>query len=189
MVNRNTRPVVIAGPCAVETAERMDAKDWRTNRALNLDINALQQMGQTQAARLAEQDKNLAGLASDLEGFRTQITRAHAELRATAEKLHASETAVAQLTADRDQLQENIARWTAAVQARDERIGEANHRLREVGGRLREAVEKFNDLATRYNERTQQLNDLTTRYNDVVEQLNQARGAKPAENAAAAKSS
>lgn len=158
---------------------------WRANRALNLDVNTLQKTGQAQAARLAEQDKTLADLASDLDSFRGQITRAHAELRETAGKLHTTEAAVAQLSAERDQLQEGITRWTAAVQARDERLAEANHRIREVGGRLKEAVEKFNDLAARYNERTQQLNDLTTRYNETVEQLDQARGAKPAAGAPA----
>ena len=182
-MNRALTWINLAGVAALAV---LCALQWRTNRALNLDINALQQTGQTQAARLAEQDKNLAGLASDLDSFRTQITRAHAELRETSAKLHTSETAVAQLTADRDQLQENVARWTAAVQVRDERIGEANHRLREVGGRLCEAVEKFNDLAARYNERSKQLNELTTRYNDTVEQLNQARGAKSAAEAAKA---
>ncbi len=165
------------------------AFQWRANRALNLDVNALQQNGQAQAARLAEQDKTLAGLASDLDSFRNQITRAHAELRETAGKLQASESAVAQLSAERDQLQESVARWSAAVRARDERIDEANHRIREVGGRLQEAVEKFNDLAARYTERTQQLNELTTRYNAIVEQLNQARGAKPANAPEAGKAS
>lgn len=155
---------------------------WRANRALNLDINALQKTGYTQAARIAEQDKTLAGLAADLEGFRKQIGRAHGEVRDLAGKLHDSENAVAQLGAERDQLKENLTRWTAAVQQRDERIAEANDRIREIGGRLKDAVDKFNDLATRYNERTKQLNDLTAQYNTVVEQLNQARAAQaPAE--------
>lgn len=148
---------------------------WRANRALNLDINALEKTGLTQTARLAEQDKTLAGLAADLENFRTQITRANAELRETTDKLQLSENAIGRLRAERDQLKDSIASWTEAVKVRDERIDEANHRLREVGGRLRDAVEKFNELAARYNERSQQLNDLTTRYNDLVQQLEPAR--------------
>jgi chromosome segregation ATPase len=153
---------------------------WRANRTLNLDINALQKTGLAQTARLAEQDRTLAGLTADLEDFRAQITRAHTELRETAGRLRDREQAVAALTAERDQLKDQLASWAAAVQLRDQRIAEANDRIREVGERLRDSVEKFNGLATRYNERTQQLNELTTRYNAVVEQLNQARGTAPA---------
>lgn len=181
-MNRSLTWINLAGVVALAV---LCTFQWRANRALNLDVNALQKTGQAQSARLAEQDKALAGLASDLDSFRGQITRAHAELRETADKLQATESAVAQLRAERDQLQESVAHWSAAVQARDARIAEANQRIREVGGRLKEAVEKFNDLAARYNERTQQLNELTTRYNETVEQLNQARGAKPAEPAKA----
>lgn len=157
------------------------AFQWRANRALNLDVNALRKTGYAQTTRIAEQDKALAGLAADLEGFRGQITRAHAELRDTVEKLHASETAAARLHAERDQLRESLGRWTAAVQERDERLAEANDRIREAGARLTEAVEKFNDLAARYNERTAQLNELTTQYNAIVEQLNSARAEAVAE--------
>ncbi len=158
------------------------AFQWRANRALNLDVNALQKTGYAQTARIAEQDQALAGLAADLDGFRAQISRAHAELRDLAGKLHASEEAVAHLGAERDHLKDSLARWTEAVQVRDARIAEANDRIRDLGGRLKDAVEKFNDLATRYNERTQQLNELTTRFNTVVEQLNQARAADQAAN-------
>lgn len=166
---------VLAGLCGFQ---------WRANRALNLDVNALQKTGIAQAARIAEQDKTLAGLASDLDSFRTQLTAAHAQLRDTSEKLHTSETAVSQLTAERDQLKEAIATWTAAVQIRDERITEANDRIREVGGRLQEAVEKFNELATRYNDSVQKYNELSARYNTVVQQLNEARGVAPTPDSA-----
>jgi chromosome segregation ATPase len=152
---------------------------WRSNRTLNLDVNALQKTGMTQAARLVEQDHALAGLAADLERFRGEIGRAHAELRDTSNRLQVSEQSASKLGAERDQLKTSIARWTAAVEARDQRIAEANERIREVGGRLKDAVEKFNELATRYNERVEQLNQLTSRYNTVVEQLNQSRGGGP----------
>lgn len=133
-MNRSLTWINLAGVLALAV---LCTFQWRANRALNLDVNALQKTGQTQTARLAEQDKTLAGLASDLDSFRGQITRAHAELRATADKLHASELAAAQLNAEREQLKESVARWTAAVKVRDERIDEANHRIREVGHRLR----------------------------------------------------
>jgi chromosome segregation ATPase len=165
------------------------ACQWRANRTLNLDLNTLRQTGLAQAARLAEQDKTLAGLAADLDSFRHQITRAHADIRELTTKLHDTEETAGRLTAERDQLKEALARWTEAVRARDARLAEANDRLRDLGGRLKEAVEKFNDLATRYNDRTRQLNELTTRYNQLIEELNQARGTKPATGEAPAKTS
>jgi uncharacterized coiled-coil DUF342 family protein len=155
---------------------------WRTNRSLNLEINALQKSGQAQASALAEQDKNLKGLAADLDGFREQVVRAHREARVTAEKLHASERLVAELTAERDQLKDSVVTWSAAVKVRDDRISEANERIRDVGRRLEDAVRKFNDLAVRYNDTVRQLNELTTRYNAAVKELNTARGAASADS-------
>jgi len=152
---------------------------WRMNRTLNLDINTLEKSGQVQAARISEQEKNLQGLSADLENFRGQLTRAHAELRDTSGKLQTSEHEAAQLGVERDQLKESIVNWTAAVQVRDERIGEANDRIREIGERLEQGAGRFNALAHRYNDTVRQLDELTTKYNALITQLNEARGAEP----------
>jgi chromosome segregation ATPase len=170
--------VALAGLCVFQ---------WRTNRSLNLDINALQKSSQLQAVKITEQEKNLQGLSADLENFRGQLTRANAELRETSAKLQISERDNAQLTAERDQLKESIANWAAAVHVRDERIAEANHRIHEIGERLRDGAEKFNKLATRYNDTVKQLDELTVKYNAVITQLNEARN--PAESATKPKSS
>lgn len=150
---------------------------WRANRALNLDLNALQQFGEAQAAEISEQSKNIAGLSADLENFRGRLTRAHAELRDTSAKLQSSERETATLAAERDQLKESILNWTAAVQVRDERIAEANDRIRELGERLKDGAEKFNGLATRYNDLVRQTDELTVKYNALITRLNEARGA------------
>ena len=149
---------------------------WRTNRALNLDVNALEKSGRFQAAKITEQEKNLQGLSADLENFRTQLTRANAELRDTSAKLQTSEHDSAQLTAERDQLKASLVQWTGAVHLRDRRIAEANDRIREVGARLKDGVERFNQLATRYNEIVKQMDDLTVKYNTLITRLNEAHG-------------
>lgn len=153
---------------------------WRTNRALNLDVNALEKTSQFQAVKIGEQEKNIQGLSADLENFRTQLTRAQAELRDTSDKLSTSERDNAQLAAERDQLKDNIEKWTAAVHLRDQRIAEANDRIHEVGHRLKEGADKFNELATRYNEIVKQMDELTVKYNALVTQLGEARGNSPA---------
>lgn len=144
---------------------------WRANRALNLDVNALQRSSQDQVRKISEQGKNIAGLSADLENFRGQLTRAHAELRDASAKLQTSEHETAQLTAERDQLKGSILNWTAAVQVRDERISEANNRIREVGERLKDGAEKYNGLATRYNDLVKQMDELTVKYNALIVQL------------------
>jgi chromosome segregation ATPase len=149
---------------------------WRTNRALNLDVNALEKTNQLQAVKISGQQKNIQGLSADLENFRTQLTRAQSELRDTSAKLSTCERDNAQLTTERDQLKDNIEKWTAAVHLRDQRIAEANDRIREVGHRLKEGADKFNQLATRYNEIVKQMDELTAKYNALVTQLEEARG-------------
>jgi chromosome segregation ATPase len=164
----------LAGLCALQ---------WRANRALNLEINGLQRASLVQSGRLAEQERQLRDLASDLEGFRAQLGRAHAQLRETAEKRRTAEAEAARLTVERDGLKESLAAWTEAVRVRDERIAEANARIRETGERLRDAVEKFNELAARHRERTEQFNELAARYNALARQAEEAGGAAPAKPA------
>lgn len=155
---------------------------WRTNRTLNLDVNALEKTSQLQAVKIGEQEKNIQGLSADLENFRTQLTRTQTELRDTSAKLLASERDNARLTAERDQLKDNVEKWTAAVHVRDERIAEANDRIHEIGHRLKESADKFNQLATRYNEIVKQMDELTVKYNALVNHLDAARGLRrPAE--------
>lgn len=136
---------------------------WRANRTLNLDVNRLEQANQTQAARLDEQARDLRGLTSDLERFRGQLGTTTLSQKDAEGKLRASEHLVAQLANERDQLKASIAQWTAAVIARDERLAEANTRIRDLSAQL-------NDTATRYNA-------LVATHNDLVRQVNDSRAA------------
>ncbi|HEY4245322.1 MAG TPA: hypothetical protein VGM64_00635 [Lacunisphaera sp.] len=149
---------------------------WRTNRTLNLDVNALEKNRQLQVIKIGEQEMNIQGLSADLENFRTQLTRAQGELRDTSAKLSTGERDHAQLSAERDQLKDNIEKWTAAVRLRDQRIAEANDRIRDAGHRLKESADKFNQLATRYNDIVKQMDELIVKYNALTPQLDEAKG-------------
>ena len=92
---------------------------WRMNRQLNLDLNTVEKTRQQQAARLHDQEKRLKGGASDLDGFREQLTRATSALKETETKLATLEGQVKQLTNERDQLKTSVTNWAAAVAARD----------------------------------------------------------------------
>ena len=65
--------------------------------------------------------------------------------------------------------------WAAAVAERDEKLKEANVRLRDLSGQLNESVVKFNELASNHNASVLRFNELATNYNQVVTQLNQLR--------------
>ncbi len=135
------------------------ALQWRTNRALNLDVNSLEQTRQTQSARLDEQAATLCGLTSDLGRFRDQLGATTLSQKDTETKLRASEHLASQLARERDQLKDAIAQWTAAVAARDERLNEANARIRDLSAKLNNTVAKYNALVASHNDLVQQLND------------------------------
>jgi len=146
---------------------------WRANSALNLDVNRLEEIRLDQTAKIADQAGRLRGLAADLDRFRDQLGATTLDLKKTRGRLRESERLAAQLANERDQLKEAVVQWTAAVAARDERLKEANDRIRDLGTRLNDAVVKFNALVATHN--------------DLVRQLNEARNPGAAKAAAAGK--
>lgn len=146
---------------------------WRMNRQLNLDLNAAEKTRQQQAARLDDTEKRLKGGASDLDGFREQLTRATASLKETELKLAALDRQVKQLTNERDQLKTSVTNWAAAVAVRDGRLKQAGTDLQKLADDRNAAVLKFNEVATKQNELVKELERRTKEHNAVVEQLNQ----------------
>jgi chromosome segregation ATPase len=146
--------LVLAALCALQ---------WRTNRALNLDVNSLEQTRLEQTARLSEQDKTLRGLQADLERFREQLGSTTLSQKDAETKLRASERLAAQLSSERDQLKASIAEWTAAVAARDSRLADANTLITDLSAQLNDTVAKYNALVSSHN--------------DLVKQLDAARAA------------
>jgi chromosome segregation ATPase len=146
---------------------------WRMNRQLNLDLNAAAKARQQQAARLDDQEKHLKGGASDLDGFREQLTRATASLKETELKLAALDRQVKQLTNERDQLKTSVTNWAAAVTARDTQLRQAGADLKKLADDRNAAVLKFNEVATKQNDLVKELERRTKEHNAVVETLNQ----------------
>ncbi|HTJ77884.1 MAG TPA: hypothetical protein VL357_02720 [Rariglobus sp.] len=132
---------------------------WRSNRSLNLDINALEHTTQSQASLVDKQSEKIRGLTEDLDHFRGQLGTTTLSQKDTEQKLRASEHLAAQLSSERDQLKASIAQWTAAVAARDTNLQEANDRIHELTTQLSETVAKYNTLAAIHNTLVQQIND------------------------------
>lgn len=145
---------------------------WRMNRQLNLDLNAAEKTRQQQAARLDEQEKRLKGGASDLDGFREQLTRATTSLKETETKLAALDRQVKQLTNERDQLKTSVTNWAAAVSARDAQLKQAGTDLKKLAEDRNAAVLKFNELAAKQNELVKELERITEDRNTMVDGLN-----------------
>lgn len=144
---------------------------WKRDRDLNLNVNRLEKARIENEQTIAEQQKNLKGLNSDLAMFKEELTGARTELSETRDKLHENETQNSRLILERDELRESLTNWMNAVSVRDERLKEANASIQDLAERLNASVQKFNELATNYNA--------------VVKDLNELR--QPATNAAAAR--
>ena len=140
-----------------------------------MDLGQSEKTRQAHEKKIGEQERNLRGLNDDLTQLKDQLGRVHAEAKDSAKKLEASERDNRQLNAERDQLRESVTNWAAAVSLRDERLTEANGRIRELADQLNASVRKFNELVTNYNA--------------VVQSLNEVRGGKPSATNAPAVSS
>ena len=66
---------------------------------------------------------------------------------------------IVQLEGEREQLKISVTNWAAAVTARDERIKEANDRLKQLGEDLNASIRKFNELAEVHGKLVKNWND------------------------------
>jgi chromosome segregation ATPase len=151
--------LVLAVLCAVQ---------WQHDRQLNLQTIQLEKTRQAQQQKISEQEETARGLSADLADFKQRFKTEHDDLEDTKHKLRESENAVASLAAEREQLQESITNWTAAVAQRDALMKEANSRIEDVSTQLNVSIQKYNDLASNYN--------------NVVKDLNEARSKSAATN-------
>ena len=143
--------------CAVCIAQ------WRSSRALNLEINALEKQRIEHTGQLAEQDRTLKRQAADLEEFRDQLSRASTELQTARTRSRDLERELGHARSEAEQLKASVAEWAEAVRLRDDRIQEANARITEAADQLKDSVTKYNALASDYNE-------VVGKYNDLIEQ-------------------
>jgi chromosome segregation ATPase len=143
--------LVLAVVCALQ---------WRRDRAVNLELNGVEEVRLEQQTRLAEQEHQIAGLSDDLATFKTQLTRTQDEAAELHNRLTKAERENLQLTSDCEQLRQSVTNWAAAVALRDERLATANERIRELAGELNVSIQKFNALASNYNAVVDDLNAL-----------------------------
>ena len=136
---------------------------WQRDRNLNLEVNRLEQMRLDQGSKLAEQERAMRGLNSDLAEFKEQFTKAQTELNDARQKIRAAERDGRQLTTERDQLKTSVTNWAAAVATRDDRLKEAGTQIRRLGYELNSSIRKFNELATSHNAVVKNLNELRAR--------------------------
>jgi len=133
---------------------------WQRDRRLNLNLRHSEKTRQAHEQKIGEQERSLRGLNADLTQLKEQLGRVHTEAKDSQERLETSERDNRQLTAERDQLRESMTNWAAAVSLRDQRLTEANERIRSLAADLNTSVQKFNELVTNYNAVVQSLNDL-----------------------------
>lgn len=156
------------------------AGQWQINRKVNLEANRLEKIRIEQEQRLDERDKTIKGNMADLDAFRDQIQTLSKSLKESETKSAQLEGKLAQADADREQLKENLAKWTEAVRLRDEELVKAREQIQTLANDRNSAVEKFNELAEKYNGVVQDLNKRTEELNGLIERYNKL--AKAASN-------
>lgn len=156
--------LLMAGLCLVQ---------WRSNREVNLEANALEQARLEQVAAIQEYQQQVKGCQSDLEALRAHLARTATGWNEAKSNLTAVKLELHQLENERDQLKVSVTNWAAAVAARDSRIMEAGEQLKAIAAERNETVVKFNQLAGKYNEVVRDLNERTQQLNDLSRRLNQ----------------
>jgi len=146
--------LMLAGLCVVQ---------WQSNRQLNLEANQLEKTRQAQQQKISEQEATARGLTEDLTRFKEQVKAQHDDLDDAKKKLRETESAVAGLTAERNELRESVTNWSNAVAQRDALAKEANNRILDLSTNLNASIQKYNELTTNYNSVVQQLNEARTK--------------------------
>lgn len=150
---------------------------WSLNRRVNLEASALEKTRLELTAKVAEHEKTIKGQTADLDTFREQLTLATSSLKETETKLSKSGREIGQLESEREQLKASVTNWAAAVTARDERIKEANDRLKQLGEDLNASIRKFNELAETHGKLVKAWNDQQEKIAAV--KTNSAKAATP----------
>ena len=145
---------------------------WRLDHQLNQEIGRLENVRVDQATKLDDRDKTIKAQAGDLSLLREHLTRVTADLKTTEGRLRKAEFEIEHLTTIREQLKDSLAKWTAAVNERDQRIKDSNEQIKQLAKDCNEAVTRFNELAGKYNKTVEDLNERTRAYNEMVERYN-----------------
>lgn len=147
-MNRRLQIVNLVGVLALSL---LCVAQWWRDRNLNLDVNRLESLRQTHEQKITEQDGHLRGLSADLAGFKERFSAAQEELKETRLRSEAAERERDALADEAARLKASLTNWMDAVAVRDERLKEANERIRDLAGQVNDSIRKFNELATNYN--------------------------------------
>jgi chromosome segregation ATPase len=145
---------------------------WRANRSVNLEANALEKTRLEQAAIIEEQGKRVEGLEADLETFREHLASTSRGWNEAKSNLARVEFEARQLTNEREQLKVSVTNWANAVAARDTQLKEVAEQLKTLAAERNETVVKFNELAENYNAVVRDLNERTQQFNELAQRFN-----------------
>jgi chromosome segregation ATPase len=138
---------------------------WNLNRLANEKASHLEIIRRQQVRDIADRDKTIQGLKSDLDDFRSRLTLAEAQLKDLDDKLYnmtqARDVAIKQrdqLKAERDVLKKTLDEWVAAVTVRDEALKKAGDDMKKLAEQRNQVINQFNTLAMRYNKVVENIN-------------------------------
>jgi len=146
--------VVLAGLCVVQ---------WHANRRVQIELSRQRLSFRDQAVRLEVLAGKAFAQAEDLAELQLPLVRAVDQAHAAAGQLAATESALWQAEAERDQLKASLTNWVAAVADREERLGQAADRANQLAEQRDDAIRRFNELAERHNRLVTEWNELQTR--------------------------
>ncbi len=135
---------------------------WRQNRELNLEINALERHSQQQSARLQERESDLQGTRSDLAELKGRLDRAASAAGEAQHALNAAHSELRRVGAERDELRGGLTNWMAAVRARDDSLLKATDEVNRLAAGLNRQIVAYNELASNHNA-------LVTNWNAVMQ--------------------
>lgn len=160
--------LILVGLCTVQ---------WKDNGRLNAQGEDLERTRDEQAAKIADQDKTIKGLNSDLDDVRGKLATSDAALKETQGKLTAALTERDHLTAQRDQLTADVNAYKANQEKWEAAVKERNDRIARDADEIKQDVERVKDAEAKRNDAVNQYNDLVNKYNAVVKQLDDAHKA------------
>jgi chromosome segregation ATPase len=143
----------------------LSAMQWNLNRLANVKAAHLETIRLQQVQDLADRDKTIQGLTSDLDDFRSRLTLAESQLKELEDKLYKMTQARDQLikqrdqlTAERDTLKKTLDEWVAAVTIRDQALRKAGDDMKKLAEQRNDVINQFNALAVRYNKVVESIN-------------------------------
>lgn len=137
------RGLVIINICGVVLLGSLTVVQWWNNRVEHERLVVEHRQRLACENELDELRKRAASLEGDVERLKAGITDAQKTAEENSTAKTQVETEKKTVTAERDQLKEQLAKWEAAIKDRDAKLGELSNQLREARARLDEAIKRL----------------------------------------------